>query len=139
MCIPRASGAEFDPDRFLEDSSFDLCKVYRRGEPRHPKTKPSGARYQTSGMNITVSDASWSELSAQIVDAERFFKTHNREIERLASSPGVSDLTLDFPVELRIGGDNIVAQFESFPASLVRLAGALGVGLELSIYPGSDR
>lgn len=50
----------------------------------------------------------------------------------------VDDMRLDFPVHLRIG-EEVFAQFELFPAELVEKAGALGLGLELSMYPpGQD-
>ena len=85
------------------------------------------------------SHASWRDLPAQVADAERFLKIHRREIERLAQTPGVTDLTLDFPVESRMGGgDGVVAQFDRFAATLVGLAGALGIALELSTYPRSE-
>ncbi len=138
MCVLRASGAKFDPDRFLEASPLESCKVFRRGDPPLPKSQPEGPRYETSGVTVDVSDAEWSDLPAQVADAERFLEANRGEIERLAQTPGVTDLTLDFPIELRIDGENVFAQFDRFPASLVRLAGALGLALELSTYPCSD-
>ena len=48
--------------------------------------------------------------------------------------PGVEGITLDFPIELRIG-KSVWAQSDRFPASLVTIAGELGLNLELSIYP----
>jgi len=86
-------------------------------------------------MNIAVSDA--SDLPSQIADAEKFLAQHSREIERLMRFPGVEGAILDFPINLRIG-DRVVAQFDRFPASLVRAAGHLGLALELSIYPGKS-
>ncbi len=47
----------------------------------------------------------------------------------------VDDIRLDFAVDLRIDCEEVMAQFDYFPPELVSLAGALGVGLELSIYP----
>jgi len=138
MCVLRASGPEFDPDAFLGTSPLQPSKVFRRGESRLPRSKPEGPRHEASGISIDVSDASWRDLSAQIADAERFIKANRLEIKRLAKSPGITDLTLDFPIESRMGGENVVAQFDKFPATLVSLAGALGIALELSIYPCSD-
>jgi len=137
MCVLRASGPDFDPDAFLESSILSPTKVWYRGEPRLPRTRPDGPVVETSGLNVAVSDAEWSDLPAQVEDAERFLAFQRVELERLAATPGVSDLVLDFPIELRIGG-SIVAQFDRFPASLVRLAGELGLALELSLYPAKD-
>jgi hypothetical protein len=114
------------------------CKVFRRGEPRLPRSKPDGPSYETSGLNIVVSDAPLSDLPAQVADAEHFLTANRGEIERLAQSPGVTDLTLDFAIELRIDGENVMAQFDRFPTSLVRLAGTLGLALGASIYPCSE-
>ncbi|MDJ0865674.1 MAG: hypothetical protein QNK03_06175 [Myxococcota bacterium] len=138
MCVLRATGAEFDPDAFLEGSRLQPRKVFRRGDPRLPNSQPDGPRHQTSGIHIDVSEAQWSDLPGQVADAERFLSANRDEVERLAGAPGVTDLVLDFPIELRIDGEGVAAQFDRFPASLVRLAGALGLALELSTYPRSD-
>ena len=138
MCVLRACGAEFDPDAFLEGSSLEPTKVYKRGEPRLPRSRPDGPRYAESGITISISDASWSDLHAQVADAERFLVEHRAELQRLGRASGVASITLDFPIELRIDGTSTIAQFDRFPASLVALAGQLGLALELSIYPTSE-
>ena len=139
MCVLRASGEAFDVDAFLSGSPLQPYKVFHRGEPRLPRSHPEGPQHATSGINIQVSEAPWSDLPSQISDAERFLETHREELQRLAESPGVVDLTLDFPINLRIDGASVVAQFDRFPASLTRLAGHLGIALELSIYPAGAR
>jgi len=63
---------------------------------------------------------------------------HRAELQRLGRASGVASITLDFPIELRIDGTSTIAQFDRFPASLVALAGQLGLALELSIYPTSE-
>lgn len=138
MCVLRAAGADFEPAAFLEGSSLEPTKVYKKGQPRLPRSAPDGPKHDTSGITVAVSDAAWSDLPAQVADAERFLETHQTEIERLARAPGIAELALDFPIELRIDGASVVAQFDRFPASLVGLAGQLGLALELSIYPSSD-
>jgi hypothetical protein len=50
----------------------------------------------------------------------------------------VEDVRLDFPSCLRIGTNDVVAQFDYFPPALLKAAGNLGIGLELSIYPCSE-
>ncbi len=136
MCVLRADGAQFDVDAFLAGSTLSPCTIYRRGEPRL-KGGRVAQRRGGSGLHVTVSDASWSDLAAQAADAERFLREHHDEITRLRTFPGVDGLGLDFAIESRIGKD-AVAQFERFPASLVAAAGALGLDLELSLYAVSE-
>jgi len=57
MCVLRASGETFDAEAFVHDSSLEACKVFRRGEPRFPKSRPDGPKNKTSGMNVAVSGA----------------------------------------------------------------------------------
>jgi hypothetical protein len=136
MCVLRASGPRFAVDRFAERTSLPVHSVYRRGEARFPRSKPKGPKHKISGITVVVSDASWSKLPAQVRDAERFLSKHKREIRRLSRFPGVDGVVLDFPIHLRIGR-KVVAQFDRFPASLVRAAGELGIALELSTYPAA--
>jgi hypothetical protein len=138
MCVLRASGADFDPDAFLSSSSLEAFKILRRGEPHLPRTQPDGPKYAYSGITVVVSNAPMNDLPSQVADAEDFLRLHRAEIEQLAKTPQITELALDFPIELRMGLPGVAAQFDRFPASLVRLAGELGLGLELSIYPRSE-
>ena len=132
MCVLRVSGKKFDPARFLAHSKLKPYSVFRAGDPR---TKPGSAMHDTSGFNVDVSHRTGDNLSGQVADALAFFRTHERSLAKLRSMPDIDDIRLDFPIDLRIDGKHGFAQFEHFPAELVRLAGALGAGLELSIYP----
>lgn len=143
MCVLRVSGPELDVDALLaattlRQGGLEPCALYRRGELRFPQAGPDGPRSASSGIDVKVSDASWTDLSEQISDAERFLDSHRREIERLAKTPGVSSLVLDFALEARVDEERASARFEHFPASIVGLAGGLGLALELSFYPCSD-
>jgi hypothetical protein len=53
----------------------------------------------------------------------------------LRSAPGVEAMRLDFSVDLRIDRVKVLAPFEYFPPRLVSLAGALGLGTEISVFP----
>jgi hypothetical protein len=137
MCVLRVTGANFDPESFLQTSALKPCKVFKAGEPRVPPT-PSGAAQSTSGFNVGVSDAQWCDLPQQVSDACAFLDRHVGELRALAVLETVEDMRLDFPIELRIGKNNVLAQFDYFPPQLVRAAGDLGIGIEVSIYPCSE-
>lgn len=91
-----------------------------------------------SGFSVAVSDAAWSYLGAQVADARRFLERHAGELRILSEANTVEDMRLDFPIELRVGRDDVVAQFDYLPPELLEAAGNLGIGIELSTYACSD-
>jgi hypothetical protein len=134
MCVLRVTGKNFDADLHLLRSGLSAGKVFRAGEPRSP-ADPDGKRFQVSGFNVDVSYASWDSLSGQVTDAIAFLKRHEEALKKLRAVPSVDDMRLDFPVDLRIDRQQVMVQFDYFPPELVTLAGGLGLGLEISIYP----
>jgi hypothetical protein len=133
-CVLRVEGKTFDVDAFLADSSLEPYDVFHAGEPR--KLRPERGENKDSGFKVDVSDASWEGLRAQVSDAIAFLDQHRHELERLRAAPGVEDVRLDFAIYLRMN-DSVWAQYDYFPPEIVSRAGALGIGLELSIYPPS--
>lgn len=134
MCVLRVWGRSFDPDLALASSGLIAVKIFRAGEARR-QSDPGGRKNESSGFTVGVSDAPWDSVGSQVSDALRFLQTHATAIAELRATPGVEDIRLDFPVDLRIDGDAFVMQSETFPMELVRLAGTLGVALEITIYP----
>jgi hypothetical protein len=129
-CVLRVAGAAFDVDSFLRDSTFEVLFVYRKGERRSKTRGPS----TTSGLNVLVSD-DYEDIQRQSRDAVRFLAEHDAEIRRARSYPGVEFVDLDFSTSLR----DVAVQSETFSREVVAAAGALGLGIELSLYPpGSD-
>jgi hypothetical protein len=133
MCVLRVTGKDFEPDGPLALSGLTPCNVFRKG-PRSA-LRPDGPRRETSGFTVVVSRASRADLVEQVNDAIAFLRQHGNAIAGLRSAPGVEDLRLDFPVDLRIDRETVMAQFDYFPPELVSLAGTLGLGIEISIYP----
>lgn len=125
-CVLRASGSEFDVDEFLVDSPFEPCAVWRRGEQRYRHKPPS----ENSGFNLEVSNG---DLEEQIAGAVMFLRDRQSEIRRLLDSIGV-EAHLDFGIARR----DVFVQTDFFPSVLIRLAGSLGLGIELSQYPVSN-
>lgn len=132
-CVLRVTGKHFDVDAHLARSGLTPCKVLHAGEPR------SASRPETlmeiSGFNVVVSQCWSGDLSGQISDAIAFLDAHEHAIKTLRSAEGVDDIYLDFSVDLRIDRRKVMAQFDYFPPALVSRAGALDLGLEISIYP----
>ena len=134
MCVLRVHGEDFDVDRFLVESSLEPYEVYRRGERRFPKSTRNKECNEYSGLKINVSDKGWDDLTGQIDDAILFLDTNSAALEQLVAFPNVDRLTLDFPVDLRIDGTTIVGQSDFLPPSLLKLAGTIGIWIELSLY-----
>jgi hypothetical protein len=134
MCTLRASGADFDVEAFLVDSSIEVSSIYRRGEVRLT-TRPDGPRNDCSGFNAPVSEREWDDLEGQIQDAEAYLSQNEAEIRRLREFPGVDGIELDFPIDLRIGSNDIVVQSDRLPPGLLLAAGTLGMEICISIYP----
>jgi hypothetical protein len=109
--------------------------VYRRGEARFP-TLPRAPKRPQSGFNIVISKKEFTDFAGQVKDAVSFLEQHRRAIRALRRREGVEGATLDFGVERRA---EAVVQVQLFPENLVRLAGQLGLALELSFYPDRDR
>jgi len=127
-CVLRASGDYFDPQGFLTDSAFVPCNVFRKGE-----RKAQDRSWTTSGFTVVVSEASGDDLAQQIQDAIEFLRMHREEVVRLGRFEGLDGVDLDFGVNRKNG----FLQSSYLPPELVTLAGALGVGVEISIY-GED-
>ena len=134
MCVLRVSGKQFDPARYLASSRLKPYSVFRAGEPRFA-SQPKGKIHDESGFKVDVSRSPWDNLAGQVADAIAFLKKHERTLAKLRSMPEVEDIRLDFPLDLRIDRKKVFTQFDYFPPALVSLAGALGCGLEMSIYP----
>lgn len=137
MCILRAFGDAFDVDAFVTHSTLPLHSVFHKGERRFPTSPRNQTCFTTCGLQITVSDREFADLSGQIEDAILFLHTHRDELARLTAFPGVEKVRLDFPRDLRIGTDRIWTQSDYLPPSLLRAAGNLDIGIVLSLYPPS--
>ena len=125
-CVLRASGSEFDVDAFLDGSPFEPCAVWRRGEPRSRGKSP----LEESGFNLDVREG---DFVGQIAGAIGFLRDHSSELHRLCEYPSV-EVRLDFGVARR----DVMVQCDYLPPALIRLAGSIGLGIELTQYPVSD-
>ena len=125
-CVLRAASADFRVDDFLQTTSLVPCDVYHKGEPRGL----GGRLRERSGLTILVSDADGNNLRQQVRDAIEFLERNRAEVSRLQSYIAPKEAILDFGVWKT---DNF-GQFCYLPPALLRLAGSLGLGIEVSIY-----
>jgi hypothetical protein len=128
-CVLRISGTEFDSKAYSKASTLPIDFVSILGEIWEGRSKPS----KTNGVGCTVSERDL--LSEQIEDAIAFLKRYESELERIAALSGVEIFWLDFGYECRLNGTTVVMQGEYLPVELLVLAGKLGIGIALSLYP----
>lgn len=134
-CILRASGRKFQAEEFCVKSPLMPCRIFRKGEPRFPKSQPQGPQITAGGLNIVVSAADFHQLARQVKEAIAFLRKHSTEIKRLVRYPGVESVGLDFGITWK----DVIVQGDYLPAELIRLAGALGLDIEISHYPVSEK
>ncbi len=127
--VLRAAGPDFDVDAFLTGCTLPVYRTYRRGERLDPSHR-RGRRNRLSGVSVEVSNAGFDQFAAQVEEAIAFLRTEAEQVRRLVAWPGVEGVTLDFGIAWR----DVAAQSDHLPAELVRLAGALGLSLEVSHY-----
>ena len=134
-CVLRASGRVFEPDEFLKASTLAPTRVWRRGDARASGARQRADVSTTSGMTISVSGADLAAFQQQIHDAIAFLRSNSVELARLVSFSGVEDVSLDFA---SAWNDEAVTHTDALPSELIRLAGQIGLGIEVSHYPVSD-
>lgn len=93
---------------------------------KHPLT---GARDKGSLLVVMVSDKDGADLSGQIADAMFFLSTNTEALRTLKEEFGCT-ASLNFGVWQK----GALSQTVSFPASLVATAGALRIGIDVSLY-----
>jgi hypothetical protein len=95
VCAFVACGVNFDVDRYLQSTPFEVLCVFRRGEVR-PDAPEDGPR-PDSGFAAVVSHDDLPHLHDQIGEAQDFLETHEKELDRLKVL-GAEHMALDFRV-----------------------------------------
>lgn len=133
-CMLRVGGHNLDIDSLLQSTELEVDSFWKKGERRSPRSETNLKVNDSSGLRIVVSDADMSDISAQMDEAMTFFQINREGIERIAKYPGVEWAVADFGAEIRPPGWSSFC----FPAALAAAIGAVGVSLELSVYPTDD-
>lgn len=93
----------------------------------------TGRVYESAHLSFHVSKAEFDQLPLQFADAIAFLRKHEADVRVLAEA---GEAVLDFGHEPRRWSSEGVAMVQSdrLPQDLVRLAAALDVQIELSLY-----
>jgi hypothetical protein len=112
--VLRAYGADFDVEAFLVGCTLPICAVKRSDEPVFPKSQPDGRRHARSGVHVTVSDADFDNLPAQVADTIKFLRSNTQQLERLTQWQGIETMSLDFAINRR----DLAVQCDTLPSEL---------------------
>jgi len=127
--VLRASGKIFDVDAFLRKSKLKPYLVYHKGERRF-KRMGKKKRQRESGLCLNTTDSGFDDFPRQVRQTISFLKRNQNELKKLTAFSGV-DAVIDFGFARR----ETVVQCDLLPAELVRLAGSIGLAIEMSLYP----
>ncbi|ULQ55847.1 DUF4279 domain-containing protein [Flavihumibacter rivuli] len=133
-CILWICGKNFDVDRFIEKSKIKPTRKSYKGQAKL-KTNSDGEKLTQSLISIQTSKAEFDNLKKQISDTIRYLKRNKKKLAHINSTKGIDCAILDFGIDLKIDRKNILTQSEIFPNELLKLAGELGLDIELSLYP----
>jgi hypothetical protein len=86
-------------------------------------------------LSIDASKADFNDLAKQIKDTIRYLERNKEKLSHIKSTKEIQYAILDFGIDLRIDRKKVLCQSGRFPNKLLKLAGELGVDIELSIYP----
>jgi len=87
-------------------------------------------RVEKGTAHFQVSQCDFDDLPGQVRDATTFLSLREAKVAELLAEPGASGV-LDFAIE----ASNGQFRFAALPSELVRLAGSLGLAIEVSQYP----
>lgn len=120
--------------KFLEETDMPVYRSFEKGEiPTTGRKRP----YEEFGFSCEVSDREWTDLAGQIEDASQFLEKHRTSIFALRNTCEVDDLRLDFPYSLRLD-EHVCVQCDYLPPDFLKLAGEMGIGIAMSLYPPMD-
>jgi hypothetical protein len=125
----RVSGLVFNVDDFLQESKIVPYDVWHNGERKSAKRV-----HESSGFSLVASETDMDNPKQQIEDAIAFLKMNQSGLTQLKDFPGAEAKYLDFAIQDR----DVAIQCDYFPSELLRLAGNLDIGIEVSRYPPCD-
>ena len=95
VCAFVASGVNFDVDKYLQATPFEVLCVFHKGDVR--SDAPEDGPRPDSGFVAVVSHDHFPHLHDQVGEALDFLETHEKELERLKAL-GAGSMALDFRV-----------------------------------------
>ena len=114
---------------FLGQTKLPISESYEKGDTFSSKRPP----HKDYGFSCKVSKGKWDDFYGQVQDALEFLKKFETELINLMQKCSVDDIRLDFGYSCRLS-DKILVQCDFLPPELLKMAGKLNIGIELSLY-----
>lgn len=130
MCFLKIQSETVSFLEYSKNTGLAIVSCHVKGRPRrgHPMEQ-----YTCHRLSIAVSDKDWNDFEGQVSDAISFLTEHERELTHLIEVHEATAAYLDFPLYSRLNGD-IINQNDHLPRELIKLAGRIGLGIEMAIY-----
>lgn len=129
-CRFSIAGKDFDPDAFVAKTKFNNCNIKRKGEPR-VASKPNGHIMTWSVLSTSASEADFNEFKQQVKDVISFIRNNKEMLEQIKETNGAEYAGFDFGIDHDCGN---FCQSLYLPSELIKLAGELGLYIEISVY-----
>ena len=136
-CVLHVAGEKFEPERALHQRSVKPYSVLRKGDKRFGENSKNTELNRHSGFKCDVSKIQ-GDLVGQANDAVSFLTEHYADLLALHGDPTIESMCLDFGYDCRLDPTRSVVQCDTLPWKLLKLCGALGIDIELSLYPPLD-
>lgn len=109
---------------------LDAYRIDRKGDLGLLKNR---GPHEKSSVHIEVSSAGFDDLPGQVADAMTFLRANESGIRAAVAFPGVEWAQLDFGVDQA----GVAIDSKYLKPELLALAGGMGLGIALSIYPAT--
>lgn len=130
-CTLTIVGKKLDIDTFISKTQLSPYKKSYKGEPSF-KSKPEGEKLSYSLLSILTSEAGFDCFDQQVEDTLKCLKENKDKLTYISSTKEVESAALDFEIDLLI--ENELCQTNRLPSALLKLAGNLGIDIQLSVY-----
>lgn len=133
-CVLSFIGQDLDVDALDGKSGLGNGRKTYKGQPRF-KTQPEGEKMPYSVLSFVVSNAGFDDFNQQVEDVIEYLRTHYQQMTLLAATKGIEFANLSFGVNYQ---DKFV-QSHSLTPELVKLAGELGLSIEVCVYTSGEK
>lgn len=136
MCIFHVTSKTDSFKEFLAaHPQLPVYLSHEKGEK--PKIAAAETVHTDYGFSCEVSDRSWDDVDGQIIDMISFLEVYSVYFQNLKESHQIDDWRFDLPYECELEEEQFT-QCNYLPPKLMCLAGALEIGIELSLYWADD-